>query len=427
MNENVDPAQMREVRPARPPHAPPLAPPRRRRGRRFLVALALAVIAIVAFERWEKLAPGTIEEKKTEKSGPPPQTIRAAVAERGQMPITLDALGTVTPLATVTIRTQISGKLMSVGFTEGQLVKSGDFMAQIDSRPYEAALAQAQGQLAKDTSLLQQAQANLARYQTLNRQDSIAKQQVDDQAFLVAQDKAAIATDNAQIDTAKLNIAYTRIVSPIAGRVGLRLVDPGNYVQPSDAAGIVVVTQFDPISVVFSTAEDNLPRIAGRLAGGAKLPVTALDRANVNSLGIGELATFDNQIDTTTGTFKLRARFVNTDNALFPNQFVNARLLVDTLTDAVLVPNAAVQLGQNGPFVYVVKDGKNVEARPVKTGASDAQHIVIASGLEAGESVVIDGVDRLKDGAEVRLAGAKPAQAEPKREHRRRQSGASTP
>ncbi|MDE3177443.1 MAG: MdtA/MuxA family multidrug efflux RND transporter periplasmic adaptor subunit, partial [Pseudomonadota bacterium] len=404
MNRNVDPARMREVQPARPLETPEANPPRRRRGRRLIGVIVLAALAIVAFERLEKLAPGTVESKKAEPAGPPPQTIRAATAERGQMPITLDALGTVTPLATVTIRTQISGKLMSVGFTEGQLVKAGDFLAQIDSRPFEAALAQAQGQLAKDASLLQQAQANLARYQTLNRQDSIAKQQVDDQAFLVAQDKAAIATDTAQIDTAKLNIAYTRITSPITGRVGLRLVDPGNYVQPSDANGLVVVTQLDPISVVFTTAEDNLPRISARLAAGAKLPATAFDRANVKALEVGELTTFDNQIDTSTGTFKLRATFANPDNALFPNQFVNVRLLVDTLNDVVLVPNAAVQLGQNGPFVYVVKDGKTVEARQIKTGAADAAHTVVASGLEAGESVVIDGVDRLKDGAAVRLA-----------------------
>ena len=432
MNENVDPAQMREVRPTRFPDAPPIAPPRKRRGLRLLVALVLAIMTLFAFERWEKLAPGTIEAKKPEKAGPPPQTIRAAAAERGQMPITLDALGTVTPLATVTIRSQISGKLMSVGFKEGQLVKAGDFLAQVDSRPYEAALAQAQGQLAKDTSLLQQAQANLARFQTLNRQDSIAKQQVDDQAFLVAQDKAAIASDNAQIDTARLNIAYTRIVSPIAGRVGLRLVDPGNYVQSSDASGIVVVTQIDPISVVFSTAEDNLPRIGARLATGAELPVTAFDRANVQTLGVGQLTTFDNQIDTTTGTFKLRASFANPDNAFFPNQFVNVRLLIDTLADVVLVPNAAVQLGQNGPFVYVVKDGRTVEARPIKTGAADAAHTVIATGLAAGESVVVDGVDRLKDGAEIRLAGARPADTAPggeapKPERKHRKSGASPP
>ena len=428
MKETAAPAVKREVRPLRdpsPPTAPPPAP-RRRRGLRLFVALVLAVIAIFAFERWEKLAPGDLASKQpAERSGPPPQTIRAAAAERGQMPITLDALGTVTPLASVTIRTQIAGKLMSVGFEEGQMVKAGDFLAQIDSRPYEAALSQAQGQLAKDTALYQQSQADLARYQTLNRQDSIARQQVDDQVYLVAQYKAAMATDQAQIDTAKLNLGYTRIVAPISGRVGLRLVDPGNYVQPSDASGLVVVTQLDPISVVFSTPEDNRPRIAARLSAGAKLPVTAFDRANVKTLATGELATFDNQIDTTTGTFKLRANFANPGGALFPNQFVNVRLLVDTLSDVVLVPNAAVQLGQDGSFVYVVKDGKTVEARKVKTGASDAARTVIDSGLAAGESVVIDGVDRLRDGAEVRIAGAKPDAApaggdKPAGEHRHR-------
>ena len=410
MNENVDPATMREVRPTRPPE--PVAKPAVRKRRpllRLVTVIALAALAFVAFERWEQIAPGTIAEKKpAEKSGPPPQTIRAAAAVSGDMPITIDALGTVTSLATVTIRTQIAGRLMSVGFEEGQMVKIGDLVAQIDPRPYDAALAQAQGQLAKDTALFQQAQADLSRYQTLNRQDSIAKQQVEDQVFLVAQDKAAVATDNAQIDTAKLNLAYTRIVSPINGRIGLRLVDPGNYVQPSDSTGLVVITEIDPISIVFTTPEDNLPQISARLAAGAKLPVTAFDRANVKQLAIGELTTFDNQIDTTTGTFKLRASFANPDGVLFPNQFVNVRLLVDTLKNVVLVPNAAVQLGQNGPFVYVVKDGKTVEARNVKTGASDAHHTVVSSGLKAGESVVTDGVDRLRDGADVRLASAAP-------------------
>jgi multidrug efflux system membrane fusion protein len=298
---------------------------------------------------------------------------------------------------------------MSVGFEEGQLVKAGDFLAQIDPRPYEAALALAQGQLEKDTALLQQAQSDLARYETLNRQDSIAKQQVEDQKFLVAQDKAAMASDQANIETAKLNIGYARIVSPIAGRVGLRLVDPGNYVQASDTTGIVVVTQLDPISVVFTTPEDNLPRISARLKEAGKLPTTAYDRGNVKELAKGDLTTFDNQIDTTTGTFKLRANFPNPDNALFPNQFVNVRLLVDTLSDVVLVPNAAVQLGQNGPFVYVAKDGKTVEVRNIKTGASDSARTVVESGLQPGESVVTDGVDRLRDGASVRLAGAAPA------------------
>jgi len=422
MNENVDPATMREVRPARSPK-PAIAPPphKRRPWLRWLVAVVLAAIAIVAWERWEKLAPGAVVSNAPAEKSAPPQTIRAASAELGQMPITIDALGTVTPFATVTIRTQIAGRLMNVGFQEGQLVKAGDFLAQIDPRPYEAALAQAQAQLAKDTALYQQAQADLARYQTLIRQDSIAKQQVDDQVFLVAQDRAAMGADQAQIDTAKLNVNYTRIVSPISGRVGLRLVDPGNYVQPSDTNGLVVVTELDPISVIFTTPEDNLPRIQARLAAGAKLPVTAFDRANVKSLATGELTTFDNQIDVTTGTFKLRATFDNPDNALFPNQFVNARLLVDTLTNVVLAPNAAVQLGQDGPFVYVVKEGKTVEARKVKTGPTDSSRTVIESGLKAGESVVTDGVDRLRDGAEIRIAGAKPATApaggEAPREH----------
>jgi len=428
MNETVDPATMREVRPANPQQPVVSAPVRKpRRWLRGLVAVLLAVLAIFVWERWEKLAPGTIEAKKEQGKTAPPQTIRAAAATRGQMAITLDELGTVTPLATVTVRTQISGALMSVGFKEGQLVKAGDFIAQVDPRPYQAALDLAKAALAKDTALLQQAQADFTRYQTLNRQDSIARQQVEDQQFLVAQDKAAIQSDQAQIETAKLNLAYTRIVSPINGRIGLRLVDPGNYVTPSDTTGLVVITELDPISVIFPTPEDNLPAISKRVHAGAKLQATAFDRANVKQLAVGELTNIDNQIDTTTGTFKIRAAFANPDNVLFPSQFVNVRLLVDTLANVILVPNAAVQLGQNGPFVYVVKDGKTVEARQVKTGPSDADHTVISSGLAAGESVVIDGVDRLRDGAAVKLVGAAPTQA-PAGGHRghRKAEGAGT-
>ena len=349
------------------------------------------------------------------------------------MPITIDALGVVTPLATVTVKTQIAGKLMTVGFQEGQLVKAGDFLAQIDPRPYQAALALAQGQLEKDSALYAQAQADLARYQTLSKQDSIARQQVEDQVFLVAQDKAAMAADQAQIDTANLNIAYCHIVAPVSGRVGLRQVDPGNYLQPSDTTGIVVITQLDPISVVFSTPEDNLPQITARLNAGATLPVTAFDRANVKQLTVGTLTTFDNQIDVTTGTFKLRATFANPDGALFPNQFVNVRLLVDTLSGAVLAPNAAVQLGANGSFVYVVKDDSTVAARPVKTGPADATNTAIVSGLAAGENVVIDGVDRLRDGAKVNVRNGPAATAQNQapagaaagagqRQHRRQQT-----
>ena len=393
MNETVNPEKVEVAEPMKP-----VAPKPHRWGKAAL-ALALAAAVVVGWQYVENIAPSTSEG--TRPSGPPAQTVRDAAAVEGDMPITIDALGAVTPLATVTIKTQISGKLMSVGFQEGQLVNKGDFIAQIDARPYQAALAQAQGQFEKDSALYAQAQADLARYETLNKQDSIARQQVEDQVFLVAQDKAAVATDQAQIDTANLNIAYCRIVAPVGGRVGLRLVDPGNYLQPSDANGIVVITQLDPISVVFSTPEDNLPQITARLNAGATLPVTLLDRANVKQLATGTLTSFDNQVDLTTGTFKLRATFANPEGTLFPNQFVNVRLLVDTLSGAVLAPNAAVQLGANGSFVYVVKDDSTVAVRTVTTGPADAKNTTILSGLTAGENVVIDGVDRLRDGAKV--------------------------
>jgi multidrug efflux system membrane fusion protein len=349
------------------------------------------------------------------------------------MPITIDALGIVTPFATVTVKTQIAGKLMEVGFKEGQRVEQGDFLAQIDPRPYQVALALAQGQLAKDSALYAQAQADLARYQTLITQDSIARQQVEDQVFLVAQDKAAMAADQAQIDAANLNIAYCRITAPVGGRVGLRLVDPGNYLQPSDSTGIVVIAQLDPISVVFSTPEDNLPPIAQRLNAGASLPVTAFDRANVKPLGAGMLTAYDNQVDVTTGTFKLRATFANAQGTLFPNQFVNVRLLVDTLADAVLAPNAAIQLGANGSFVYVVGDDSTVAVRKVTTGPADATNTTIVSGLAVGENVVIDGADRLRDGAKVNVRNAAGAAAQAqapaaapgqeRRQHRRQTQG----
>src|SRR5271170_3366297 len=359
---------------------------------RIAIIAALAAAAVFAWQKFEHGEPSTQEGDNSGRHGQPPQTVRVAPVTLGDMPLTIDALGTVTPFETVTIRTQIAGNLQEVGFTEGQIVKKGDFLAQIDPRPYEAALAQAQGQLAKDTALLGQAQGDLTRFQ-----------QLADQEALVAQDRAAIATDQAMVKTAQLNVAYTHIVSPVTGRVGLRLVDPGNYLQPSDAAGIVVITQIDPISVVFTTPEDNLPRISARLNSGAKLKVTVLDRDNVSALATGTLTTYDSQIDVTTGTIRMRATFDNPNAVLFPQQFVNVRLLVDTMTGATLAPNAAIQLGASGNFVYPLNDNSSVAKRDIVTGPGNGKRTVITSGLKAGDKVVIDGVDRLRDGATVKV------------------------
>jgi membrane fusion protein, multidrug efflux system len=407
MNEALKPDEVTQ----RSAPAPVEAAPKRRRSLfvRIAIVAALAAAAIFAWQKFERSEPSTQEGENSGRHAQPPQTVRVAPVTLGDMPLTIDALGTVTPFETVTIKTQIAGNLQQVGFTEGQIVKAGDFIAQIDPRPYEAALAQAQGQLAKDQALLAQAESDLARYEQLKKQDSIAQQQVADQEALVAQDKAAIASDQAAIKTAELNVAYTHIVSPVTGRVGLRMVDPGNYLQPSDTTGIVVITQIDPISVEFTTPEDNLPRIAARLNSGAKLPVTVLDRDNVHALATGTLTTYDSQIDVTTGTIKMRATFANPDGVLFPQQFVNVRILVDTMTGATLAPNPAIQLGASGNFVYLLNDDSTVSKRDVVTGPGNGKLTVIASGLKAGDKVVIDGVDRLRDGAKVTVAdGATP-------------------
>src|ERR1700689_4081635 len=406
MNEALRPDEVTQ-RSVPVPVAPTIvetAPPRRRNWLLWLAIVAApAAAAVVAWKKDENAAPSANREETSGRPAQPPQTVRVAPVITGDMPLTIDALGTVTPFETVTIRTQIAGTLQSVAFTEGQTVKAGDFLAQIDPRPYEAALAQAQGQLAKDQALLGQAQSDLARFQQLAKQDSIAMQQVSDQVALVAQDKAAIATDQAMVKTAQLNVAYTHIVSPVTGRVGLRLVDPGNYLQPSDAAGIVVITQIDPISVVFTTPENNLPRISARLNSGATLPVTVLDRDNVNALATGTLTTFDSQIDVTTGTIKMRSTFANPKGVLFPQQFVNVRLLVDTMTGATLAPNPAIQLGASGNFVYLLNDNSTVSKRDIVTGPGNGKRTVITSGLKAGDKVVIDGVDRLRDGTTVKV------------------------
>ena len=327
----------------------------------------------------------------------------AVPAVAGDVDIALNALGTVTSLATVAIKSQISGQLVRVAYQEGQMVKKGDLLAEIDSRPYELALAQAQGALERDQALLQTAELDLKRYQDLAKTNAIPRQQLDTQASLVLQDRGLVMADQAQIDIHKLNIAYCHIVAPVTGRVGLRLVDQGNYVTPGDPTGIAVITQLQPISVIFTVAEDNLPQIVKRLRAEATLPATAFDRSGATKLAAGELRTLDNQIDTSTGTLKLRAQFANEDEILFPNQFVNVQLLVDVLRDATIVPTSAIQRGAPGTFVYLVGADNSVSVKPVTLGPTSGDRVAVQSGLSAGDRVVIDGADKLRNGARIAL------------------------
>jgi multidrug efflux system membrane fusion protein len=380
-------------------------PPRSwRRRLSWLLVLAASIVAAASY------FPRPDAQRK-EGGRPPagaPVPVGVSPVVKGDMPVTLSQLGTVTPLAMVTVKTQISGYLVQVAFREGQMVDKGDFLAQIDPRPYQVALEQAQAQLAKDQALLKNAQLDLQRYNTLVAQNSIARQTRDTQISLVAQDEATTKADQAQIDVQKLNLTYCRIVSPVTGRVGLRQVDSGNYVQTSDPNGIVVVTQLQPISVIFTMPEDSLPEVMKRLRDKAVLPVTAYERTGTAELAQGRLDTVDNQIDTTTGTVKLRAIFDNDQEVLFPNQFVNVKLLVNTLHNANIVPASAVQRGAPGTFLYIVTaDPTTVGVRKVMLGPADGQRIAILSGVEPGESVVIDGTDRLRQGAQVKTEPAR--------------------
>jgi membrane fusion protein, multidrug efflux system len=346
-----------------------------------------------------------------------------ATAKKGDMPVILNALGTVTPLATVTVQAQIAGQLVEVAFKEGQEVNKGDFLAQIDPRPYQAALEQLQGQLAKDQALLRGAEIDLARYQKLAKQNSIAQQQADDQLYLVHQYEGTVKSDEAQVDNAKINLGYCHIVAPITGRIGLRLVDAGNYVQVGNATasatassgslgtatGIAVITQLKPISVIFTLPEDNLPAVLKRIAAGAKLQATVFDRSGQTKLATGQLETLDNQIDPTTGTLKYRAIFDNSDEMLFPNQFVNVQLLLDTMTGATVIPSAAIERGAPGTYVYVVKPDNTVTVQKVTLGPSDNQDVAVTAGLEPGAEVVVDGADKLREGAKVRTVAPGPA------------------
>lgn len=337
--------------------------------------------------------------------------VSAASVVHRDLPVYFNGLGTVTAYNTVTVRSRVDGELLKLLFTEGQEVKAGEVLALIDPRSFRAALEQAEGALQRDQAQLKNAQIDLARYRGLFAQDSIAKQALDTQEALVSQYQGTLKANQAAVNQAKLNLQFTEVRAPISGRLGLRKVDAGNLISAADTSGLVVITQVQPIVVLFSLPEQQLPLIRQQLSTGQPLPVAALDRNQNLQLAAGELATLDNQIDISTGTLKLKARFANSDNALFPNQFVNVQLLAQTLKDAVVIPANAVQRGTQGSFVYVLDDSDKVHLRNISLGAVSGEHLQVLSGLALGERVVTEGVDRLREGMQVKVA--MPATAEP--------------
>ncbi|HLJ00580.1 MAG TPA: efflux RND transporter periplasmic adaptor subunit [Bradyrhizobium sp.] len=373
------------------------AKPRSYRGPILISILVILLVAGIVW--WNRQ--GSAPPQGNGGRNAAPMSIVPEVVGKGDIGVNINALGTVTSLATVSVRTQISGYLMKVDFKEGDEVKKGDLLAEIDSRPYEATLAQAKGQLARDEAMLRGAQVDLTRYQGLAAQNAVPHQTLDTQIALVAQDQGTVEADRASVKSAEVNLQYCRIVSPLDGRVGLRQIDQGNYVTPGDANGLVVITQLQPISVLFTVPEDHLPAIAKRIQSGATLPATALDRTGATKIADGSLQTFDSQIDPTTGTIKLRAQFSNQDRSLYPNQFVNIRLLLDTHKDVTTISTAGIQRGVPGTFVYLVNDDSTVSVRPVKLGVTDGDRVEVLSGLAPGERIVIDGADKLRDGAKI--------------------------
>lgn len=387
--------------------------------------LWLLIVAVIAAGAWYLRGRGSLANSSGAASGTAagkagPGGAKAYVvpvivapATKGDLPVFYNGLGTVTPLNTVTVRTRIDGELINVAFKEGQFVKQGDLLAEIDPRPYQVQLEQAQGQLAKDIAARKDAEVNLERYKLLFKEGVIPQQQLDTQASSVGQFDGAIQTDQANIDNAKLNIAYCRITAPISGRVGLRLVDPGNMVHAADANGLLVITQLQPIAVIFSLPQDQLPAVYSKLRSGQELPVEAYDRDNTSKIATGKLLTIDNQIDTTTGTYKLKSLFNNADNSLFPNQFVNVHLLVDTKKNVVIVPTAAILRGSQGIYVFAVGSDNTVKVRNITVAETNGNVTGVSSGLSAGDMVVTDGQDKLQDGSKVepKAASATPSGA----------------
>jgi multidrug efflux system membrane fusion protein len=368
-------------------------------ARTHWIAAGLILIAVLLFLWW--LVSAFLQPKK--KAGPPPPIpVAEAQVTTGNIDIYLDALGTVTPVYTVTVASRVAGELTEVRYKEGQLVKKNELLAVIDPRPYQAVLVQSQGQLSRDEAALKNARIDLVRYQNSFKEHAIPQQQLATQQALVEQDEGTVKLDQGNLAAAQVNVDYTRIVSPIDGRVGLRLVDPGNIVPANGTTGIATITQLQPITVIFTIAEDSLSDVVAQMGTGRTLPVTALDRSKQHQLAEGTLLTVDNQINTTTGTVRARASFPNTHNELFPNQFVNARLLVKTLTNVTLVPEAAIQRTNDAAFVYVVQPDGTVKQQTIKIQATEGE-VSAATGVDPGAQVVTDGFDRLQNGSKVAI------------------------
>jgi multidrug efflux system membrane fusion protein len=392
---------------SRPDNTPTVTSTRPARRIKYAALSVLAVLII--FFAWRHFYPDTAasanaaQNERSSKKGMAnkPMPVQASVAVAGDLKVYLSALGNVVPPSSVIVRSRVDGELMSVNFKEGQNVQKGDVLMQIDPRPYQIALTQAEGQLAKDQAALASARQDLVRYHTLIKQDSISQQQVDQQAAAVTQSEGTVKADQGLVDNARLNLAYSRVTAPVSGKLGLRLVDPGNVVHASDANGVVVINQFQPIFVTYSIPEDNLSAVLQQWHQGNVLTVDAWDRSQTTQLANGKLQSIDNQIDPSTGTIKLKAVFANTSESLYPNQFVNVRMLVETRKSATLLPSAAIQRGAKGTFVFVVASDNTAAARPVTTGPVDGENIGILSGVKPGELVVIDGADKLKDGSTV--------------------------
>jgi membrane fusion protein, multidrug efflux system len=385
---------------------------RRRLIASFIIAIVVA-LALIPFTLHRAPSPAQHPEQARpdapkSKAAIPVATVAAKTAD---MDVYIDALGSVTPVSSITLRSRLDGQLTSVRFSEGQMVHAGDLLAEIDPRPYQVQLAQAEAQLARDNAVLANARADLERYRSLHEKRLIPVQQLDTQASVVRQHEATLKMTQAALESAKLQLSYSRITAPVMGRVGLRQVDAGNMVRANDANGIVVITQLQPITVLFSIPEDRVRAVMKKVAAGEKLPVEALDRAGKTRLATGRLLTVDNQIDPATGTVKLKAQFANDDFSLFPNQFVNVRMRLDVEHDATVIPSAAVQRGTQGAFVYAVGRDNTVEKRPVTLGAAQDGRVAIVSGVAPDEVVVVDGVDKLREGSRVELAAAEEGDA----------------